>query len=428
MFRMLDPEDMKANPGDALINAGACFPDIERLKRRFDVMIFLDLCVGLEAAVLHNTLHCIGLTFGEPNPALTALVRAGFAEEYDGFFPPDRQSLADIQTYVQQSKRLQQIAEQFPMRPLDASMIPPANPPKPVAGESPEDFSRRLRDYAMNHARDVQAKMVIATPDDLPAPARWEVMTASWRILNLAGLERVKSIPTAHAAHALPDLRRDAAVTAEDEIKRALDSLSAEGQTITKKYEELQLLLISERVGQEAAGRREVLRMPPIAFDVLRRVSSLDGVGQAVLDVRDEYRYARQLFTDWDQVLRSPDASMKEKRETERQVKKAWDEFMRPQPAGWVECCTALADRLELAMKVTDPKNWPGMFRYLAGLPESISWRFYLRPLQATRNWYEEATLNDLHEVVTRHFGHQLTMVELRQARAFLTGSATPPA
>jgi hypothetical protein len=93
MFRILNPEQVNANPGDALINVPACFPDVERLKRKFDVMIFLDFCVGLEAAVIHNTLHCIGFAFGEPNPALTALARAGFAEEYDGFFPPDRQGL-----------------------------------------------------------------------------------------------------------------------------------------------------------------------------------------------------------------------------------------------------------------------------------------------------------------------------------------------
>lgn len=427
MFQMLDPEQVQAGPGDGLINAGACFPDLEGLKCRFDVMVFLDFCVGLEAAVLHNTLHCVGRAFGEPNPALTSLLGSGFAQQYDGFYPPDRQTLADLQSRMQSSDRFHRIVGQFSTGSVNASMIPPASPPKKSAGESPEDFSRRLRDYAMNRARGMQSKM-LPTLEDLPAPARWGVMAASWQMLNLAGLERVKSIPTVHAAHAMPDLRRDISVTAEDEIKRALDSLQVEGHTITKKYEELQSLLISERTRQEAVGCWEVLRMPPIAFDVLRRIRSLNAVGQTLLEVREEYRYARQLFTCWDEALRSPDASMKEKRQVERQVKKAWDAFMRPRPTGWVECCTALADRLELALKVADPKNWPAMFHYLAELPESMAWRFYLRPLHATRAWYEEATLNDLHGVVMRHFGHRLTAGELHLAREYLTGRITPSA
>ena len=185
MFNILDPERVKASPGDVLINAGACFPDLEALKRSFDIMIFLDFCVGLEAAVLHNTLHCMGQAFGEPNPALTTLVSTGLAQQYDRFFPHDRAGLGNLQSRMQQSDLLRRVGQPFPMRPIDPHMIPTANPPKPALGESMEDFARRLREYAMTRVRDVQSKMETPRPENVPPPIRWELMAASWQMLNL---------------------------------------------------------------------------------------------------------------------------------------------------------------------------------------------------------------------------------------------------
>ena len=43
--------------GSALVNAADAFPNLERLRDDFDIIYFLDLCVGLEAAILYDSLH-----------------------------------------------------------------------------------------------------------------------------------------------------------------------------------------------------------------------------------------------------------------------------------------------------------------------------------------------------------------------------------
>lgn len=209
----------------------------------------------------------------------------------------------------------------------------------------------------------------------------------------------------------------DPSIEVEDQMKRAFDELPAEEYTISKKYEELKSLLLSERVRLEKVGRREALRIPPIAFDVLSRIQSLDSIGERLLELRDDYHRPRRIFTERDELLRSPDVPMKKKRAEEQKLKKDWDEFMKPKPVGWIEYCAAFVDRLKVVAKLADPKEWPNVLLYLAGLP---SVRFYLRPLLATRKWYEKATLNDLHRIVSQHFGHDLKPEELRLAREYL--------
>ena len=47
-----------------LINASDAFPDLERLKQDFDMLYFLDLCTGLETAILYDELHCTAFGSG----------------------------------------------------------------------------------------------------------------------------------------------------------------------------------------------------------------------------------------------------------------------------------------------------------------------------------------------------------------------------
>src|SRR4051812_10122469 len=60
----------------ALVNASDVFPDLERLKRDFDILYFLDLCVGIEAAVLYDELYLTQIGPGA-EPILQPLAQEG---------------------------------------------------------------------------------------------------------------------------------------------------------------------------------------------------------------------------------------------------------------------------------------------------------------------------------------------------------------
>jgi hypothetical protein len=48
-----------SDPGNnvALINPCECVPNLEELRRKFDVIYFLDLCAAIEAAILYDRLY-----------------------------------------------------------------------------------------------------------------------------------------------------------------------------------------------------------------------------------------------------------------------------------------------------------------------------------------------------------------------------------
>ena len=113
MFRMLNPNDIQAEPGDVLINGAACFPDFEELKCSVDIIRFLDFCVGLDAAVLHNTLHSVGMSIGAVNPVLMTLMDAGFVQEYDALYPPDTQAIGNFRNMAKTNELLQRVTKHF---------------------------------------------------------------------------------------------------------------------------------------------------------------------------------------------------------------------------------------------------------------------------------------------------------------------------
>jgi hypothetical protein len=45
-------------PGAALLNAADAFPELARLREDFDIIYFLDVCSGIEAAILYDEIHC----------------------------------------------------------------------------------------------------------------------------------------------------------------------------------------------------------------------------------------------------------------------------------------------------------------------------------------------------------------------------------
>jgi len=80
---MKDPITMKeplirAKPGEVLVDILATFPDLEWLRRQFDMLYFLDFCCGLDALVIHEQLLSTGPIkpiSSEINPLVEALIK-----------------------------------------------------------------------------------------------------------------------------------------------------------------------------------------------------------------------------------------------------------------------------------------------------------------------------------------------------------------
>jgi hypothetical protein len=78
-------EKLPAKPGDSLVNVLACFPDLEQLKRDFQILYFLDFCAGLDALVLHERLFALGpvrSATGTDNPVVPELLKSGTLKSY----------------------------------------------------------------------------------------------------------------------------------------------------------------------------------------------------------------------------------------------------------------------------------------------------------------------------------------------------------
>src|SRR4051794_2644708 len=78
---MSSPDEATADIGTALINGEDCFPDLEGLKEDFDIIYFLDLCAGIEVAILYDGLDLTKVGKGAA-PILEPLAEAGVLRLY----------------------------------------------------------------------------------------------------------------------------------------------------------------------------------------------------------------------------------------------------------------------------------------------------------------------------------------------------------
>ncbi len=52
----MDSDNFPPSDNAALLNPCECLPDLEALERDFDAIYFLDLCAGIEAAILYDNI------------------------------------------------------------------------------------------------------------------------------------------------------------------------------------------------------------------------------------------------------------------------------------------------------------------------------------------------------------------------------------
>ncbi|HLI63313.1 MAG TPA: hypothetical protein VKV05_07920, partial [Terriglobales bacterium] len=75
----MDSDNFPPSDNAALLNPCECLPDLEALERDFDAIYFLDLCAGIEAAILYDNIY-IYITANPASgaePILEPLVQAG---------------------------------------------------------------------------------------------------------------------------------------------------------------------------------------------------------------------------------------------------------------------------------------------------------------------------------------------------------------
>lgn len=360
-----------AKPGDALVNALACFPDLEWLQRDFDILYFLDFCAGIESLVLHNKLFSIGpvqsLTESSINPVTETLLKEGVLE------------VINIVT----SDRL---------------------------GYANHVLSR-------NRAR----QMMSFSPNWIPEEDAEIYTSIMANIATLAGdlgLEEIFEVPLVLSAHALPLYLSLPAVQDEQKAFRRLR------WELAKKYTEYKQTLFDLR----QAADDDIIRIPPIALEVFTKADNFDDVSNKVMELRDKYKKLRQRFGELDEILRSNSQSPKKKLEEKAKLTKAINKLFTTSELDEITVTTSFATGLNDSVKIprlikdgADPSDidWNKLVAFLIKKAESTYWKFRLSPLHSTKKYYLSLSKKVTYDSIRHLFGHQLTKKDIATAEKY---------
>ncbi len=359
---------IEASTGDALVNAAHCFPDFESLRRDFDIIEFLDFCVGLDAAVLHGTLITVGaMPAPESNPVLPALLGAGALKPTE-LVTSDPLSTASKIIRQPRATRLRE-------------MLPSAIP------------------VSDNEAIIKVMSTVIASQMDV-------------------GLEEMTEIPLVASASLLPLYLKLDDIQAEARAFRRFED------ALASKYADFREALIEIRRKTE----RDVLRIPPIALEVLAHARTLEHLGESLLKTRKDYATVRRHFAEAEDCLRSEDRTPRQKLKELAKIRKSINALFTTDELDGVTVMSTFAKGLNDITKIDrfadgvapSDINWTKLVGWLLERAESAYWKFRLRPLHATKARYLETTQAHLKQVVRKHFGHDITAADIARADRYL--------
>ncbi len=360
--------DIPASPGDALINARDCFPDFERLRSDFDIIEFLDFCVGLDAAVLHGSLITVGaMPAPDSNPVLPVLLESEALKPYNIVTSDAMKSASGIIGQPRAAQLLALLPNSIPATDNEAIL--------------------RAMSAAMASAMDV-------------------------------ALEEITEIPLVASAHLLPLYLRLEDIQAETrEFRRFEDALAA-------KYADFREALFAIRQKTD----RDVIRIPPIALEILADAPTREHLGESLLKTRNSYAAVRRNFAEAEDCLRSEDRTPKQKLVELAKIRKSINALFTTDELDGVTVTTSFARRLNDTTKIDQfadgvaPSdiNWTKLIGWLLELAESACWKFRLRPLHATKERYLQTTQAHLKQVVHKHFGHEITKADVMKADRYL--------
>lgn len=368
--------------GDVLISANDCFASFEDLHREFDTFALIDLCSGIDAAVLHDRLYCLGTPPVDENPVLAMLHREGvlidIAATGLGVIQPDvmmshpaAKAPATLYTLLEK----QQLTMSVP------------------SGVTRETF---VDSFTWFMAQLMSVIKTFVIEDRVPIPL---VSTSSTAIV-------VNSHPT---------------VSVEREGYARLE------MSLAHRYAELKDLLLRERTRLDGHAQLDI---PPLALHVLREADTPEQLGDAVMQARRRFEKMRNYFRDLEALVSSGSVSLREKAIEGAKLRRAMSlltktEEMESSPTDLSLSFARTAndvvqvDRLFNDVPI-DNLSFGKLIGYLINQIDEARWKFKLRPLHGLKKQYLDMSSQDIGRAVKKHFAHDISIHDRAKLTTFI--------
>jgi hypothetical protein len=360
------PVESDIRAGAALVNGADAFPDLERLRDDFDIIYLLDLCAGIEAAVLYDTLSLTA--FGQGNaPILEPLAGAGVLMDA-------RPSATD----------LMQAVEQVMARNRAASLM-----------QRVESVRR------IDHDDLDIAPITLSAALGLPTDLALEEDTGLTLVLPFRQTPIYLSIPSVEESRTLVYRHK---------------------LTLAARYAELKDVMLGFR-REIAVHDLDSLVLPPLATEILARADTFDELGSIILEARDRYSGLRRRFRAVRELMASDETPyverMRAKKDLDADMARLAKTVRRMptllEPVGDIEAMIeaapgVLTGDLDKAAKLLGP---------IAKLFDEMQFRFRMRPLFSLVEYARNTSPADLAEATRILFKHDLDARDIARAHAY---------
>lgn len=350
-----------------LVNGSDCFPNLERLKEDFDIIYLLDLCAGIEAAVVHEEL--VLTTLGEGN------------EEILG---PLAQEGILFRTAVRSADPIASAAMLIEL---------------PRAAE----LMRRVESVGRFDEED-QDLAITATVAAMSLPTDLYIEEDKGGTLVLP-------------------FRQAAIYLSLPSLEGTRSALHQAKLSLAERYAPLKDALVSFRLS-EAVDEVDSVPIPPIALKLLSRAHTFDELGEMVLDERRRFAPMRRRFAEIREIYASSsgtlrDRYLKKARMTIDMERALKDARRVPSSIEFVGDAEKIGEALAPFLHSGDPTKFAKLASPIARWIEDGLYRMRMRPLIGLVDLYLDITAEDLRKCASVLFDHELTERDIKRARGY---------
>ncbi len=364
----MDSDNFPPSDNAALLNPCECLPDLEALERDFDAIYFLDLCAGIEAAILYDNIY-IYITANPASgaePILEPLVQAGVL--YDARL---RGGLQEIEAIMARPRAAELMARVGQANYWD--------------------------DFDIQHA--IKAQIAAS---GLPLDLAIEEDTHKTLVLPFRQVPIYLSIPS---------------------VERERSTLYLAKLSLAGRYADLSATMLGFR-HDEAVHDLDRLELPPLALETLARAHTFDELGKIILDQRDRYKALRDRFRALQEVYTSPDYTLKERYVAKKKI----DDDMRrlsaisrsvPSFLSFADDLEKVGEALASAPIALNPAKAAKLLGPISKWIDERAFRWRMRPLVGLVEWNANSSLRDIANVTRILFKHDLNEADVASVRKY---------
>lgn len=359
-------------PDRPMLNLGDSFPNLEDLRREFDILYFLDLCSGIEACILYDEIYVNPRTNGGgAEPLLQPLYREGVLVPFA-------------------------LTAENPMRALHSIF----------SRQRAAEISQRLRQRGgWLDTQDMDLAIIVST-------------AASGLASELA-LEEDFRLTLLPAHRPAP-------------IYSSLPSVNAEQRSISKLVvdlaqtsDALKHVLTGMRRHWASSSAVDSLPLPPLGFEAVAGADTFDELGEIVLDLRKRYAPLRKRLREIRELYASSDTPFSvrvlEVNRIKRDIKRLFKHARLKDVPNLLEIAGDV-EKLGEAIPSILEGNYAGVFKLaepLVKAADALAWRFRMRPLRRTTDRYLNASASQIAEATRKLFKHDLCSGDEQRIRAY---------